>query len=99
MNAALYYTGCEENYQPHFLDTCSLCQRTLAHNHDIFMYRGDTPFCSQECRQEQIEMDEANERKWKIAAAKRSSRTKTETQTTKETDSNKAVRNGTVAVA
>lgn len=44
-------------------------------------------------------MDEAIERKWKIAAAKRSSRTKTETQTTKETDSNKAVLNGTVAVA
>ncbi|KAK4372332.1 hypothetical protein RND71_007716 [Anisodus tanguticus] len=97
--AALYYTGCEEHhYQPHFLDVCSLCQRPLAHNHDIFMYRGDTPFCSQECRQEQIEMDEANERKWKIAASKISSRTKTETPT-KETDVNKAVRNGTVAVA
>ncbi|CAN4111908.1 unnamed protein product [Withania somnifera] len=97
--AALYYTGCEDHhYQPHFLDACSLCQRTLAHNHDIFMYRGDTPFCSQECRQEQIEMDEANERKWKIASSKRSSRTKSETPA-KETDANKAVRNGTVAVA
>lgn len=64
----------------------------------LFDYRGDTPFCSQECRQEQIEMDEANERKWKLSASKRSSRTKTETPT-KETDANKAVRNGTVAVA
>ncbi|OIT07856.1 FCS-Like Zinc finger 3 [Nicotiana tabacum] len=98
-SAALYYTGCEDHhYQPHFLDACTLCQRPLAHNSDIFMYRGDTPFCSQECRQEQIEMDEANERKWKLSASKRSSRTKTETPT-KETDANKAVRNGTVAVA
>ncbi|XP_016505947.1 FCS-Like Zinc finger 3 [Nicotiana tabacum] len=98
-SAALYYTGCEDHhYQPHFLDACTLCQRPLAHNSDIFMYRGDTPFCSEECRQEQIEMDEANERKWKLSASKRSSRTKTETPT-KETDANKAVRNGTVAVA
>lgn len=25
------------------------------------MYRGDTPFCSEECRQEQIEIDETEE--------------------------------------
>lgn len=96
-SAALYYTGCEEHqYQPHFLDACFLCQRPLAHNTDIFMYRGNTPFCSQECREEQIEMDEAKERKWKLSSSKRS--TKTETPT-KENDTNKAVRTGTVAVS
>ncbi|XP_055807801.1 FCS-Like Zinc finger 3-like [Solanum dulcamara] len=89
-SGAAYYSGCEEQYQPHFLDACFLCQRPLAHNTDIFMYRGNTPFCSQECRDEQIEMDEANERKWKKLS---SSKTKT------ETDTNKAVRTGTVAVS
>lgn len=53
--------------------------------------RGNTPFCSQECREEQIEMDEANERKWKKLSS--SSKTKT------ETDTNKAVRTGTIAVS
>ncbi|KAJ8534740.1 hypothetical protein K7X08_016468 [Anisodus acutangulus] len=100
---ALYYTGCEKHqYQSHFLDACFLCQRPLGHNSDIFMYRGNTPFCSQECRQEQIEMDETNERKWKLSSKRSSkntnSRTKTETPT-KETDTNKAVRTGTVAVS
>ncbi|KAF5961266.1 hypothetical protein HYC85_002475 [Camellia sinensis] len=38
-------------------------------NKDIFMYRGDTPFCSEECKQQQIEMDEANEKNWKIFAS------------------------------
>ncbi|MQL96188.1 hypothetical protein Taro_028862 [Colocasia esculenta] len=47
----------------HFLDACSLCGVTLRASRDIFMYRGDTPFCSEECRQEQIELDEAREGK------------------------------------
>ncbi|KAK4364310.1 hypothetical protein RND71_015668 [Anisodus tanguticus] len=98
---ALHYTGCEEHqYEPHFLDACFLCQRSLGHNSDIFMYRGNTPFCSQECRQEQIEMDETNERKWKLSSSNRSSKNRTKTETpTKETDTNKAVRTGTVAVS
>nr|GMD30788.1 FCS-Like Zinc finger 3 [Ipomoea batatas]GMD87129.1 FCS-Like Zinc finger 3 [Ipomoea batatas]GME20897.1 FCS-Like Zinc finger 3 [Ipomoea batatas] len=106
---ALYYTGCEEHqYQPHFLDACFLCQRSLGPNSDIFMYRGNTPFCSQECRQEQIEMDEANEQRQKLSSSsssssKRSSKTQRQTatqeSTTKETDTKKVVRTGTVAVA
>ncbi|XP_019188243.1 PREDICTED: uncharacterized protein LOC109182551 [Ipomoea nil] len=110
---ALYYTGCEEHqYQPHFLDACFLCQRSLGPNSDIFMYRGNTPFCSQECRQEQIEMDEANEQRLKLSSSsssrsssssKGSSKTQRQTatqeSTTQETDTKKAVRTGTVAVA
>lgn len=41
----------------YFLDSCSLCKMPLSKNRDIFMYRGDTPFCSEECRQEQMEID------------------------------------------
>jgi len=47
----------------HFLEACFLCRKPLASNRDIFMYRGDIPFCTEECRREQIEMDEEMERK------------------------------------
>ncbi|XP_062222410.1 FCS-Like Zinc finger 1-like [Phragmites australis] len=47
----------------HFLDACFLCLRPLAVNRDIFMYRGDTAFCSEECRRAQMEADETAERK------------------------------------
>lgn len=51
----------------HFLDSCHLCKKPIAGGRDIYMYRGDTPFCSEECRQEQIEMDEGEEKRLKIA--------------------------------
>ncbi|KAK8916035.1 hypothetical protein KSP39_PZI022674 [Platanthera zijinensis] len=54
----------------HFLDSCFLCKKHLMGNRDIYMYRGDMPFCSNECRQEQIEIDEARERNLKIAMRK-----------------------------
>ncbi|KAI3498395.1 hypothetical protein L1887_34169 [Cichorium endivia] len=73
-SAALSYAGYEE---PHFLEACTLCSKPLGHNSDIFMYRGNTPFCSQECRQEQIENDEARERRWKVSSS--SSKKSTET--------------------
>ncbi|CAI9095541.1 OLC1v1031523C1 [Oldenlandia corymbosa var. corymbosa] len=66
----------EEPPQPHFLDACFLCQKLLGANSDIFMYRGDTPFCSEECRQEQIEMDEAKEKSWNLSASMRAMRKK-----------------------
>ncbi|TVU28042.1 hypothetical protein EJB05_19549 [Eragrostis curvula] len=48
----------------HFLDECTLCRKALCG--DIFMYRrGDTPFCSDECRREQIEMDRVRHRRKK----------------------------------
>uniref|UniRef100_A0ACD5UDH0 Uncharacterized protein n=1 Tax=Avena sativa TaxID=4498 RepID=A0ACD5UDH0_AVESA len=49
----------------HYLDICFSCRKLLAGNRDIFMYRGDMPFCSEECRQEQIEIDEAREKRSK----------------------------------
>ncbi|XP_074569141.1 FCS-Like Zinc finger 2-like [Curcuma longa] len=45
----------------HFLDACFLCKKRIPRNEDIFMYRGDIPFCSRECRWEQMDMDEALE--------------------------------------
>uniref|UniRef100_A0A7N0V8A9 FLZ-type domain-containing protein n=1 Tax=Kalanchoe fedtschenkoi TaxID=63787 RepID=A0A7N0V8A9_KALFE len=50
---------------PHFLESCFLCAKPLGRSSDIFMYRGDAPFCSTECREEQIEIDESNERSWR----------------------------------
>ncbi|KAJ8633794.1 hypothetical protein MRB53_027130 [Persea americana] len=54
----------DEEEQPprHFLDACYLCRKPLGPNTDIFMYRGDTPFCSEGCRQEQMDIDEAMEK-------------------------------------
>jgi hypothetical protein len=34
-----------------------------------WVHRGDTPFCSEECRQQQIEVDRAKHRRKKRAAA------------------------------
>ncbi|KAG6515736.1 FCS-Like Zinc finger 3-like [Zingiber officinale] len=61
--------GLDDEQPIHFLDACFRCRRPLAGNRDIFMYRGDLPFCSVECRQEQIEMDEGKEvrKNWKLA--------------------------------
>ncbi|XP_051130370.1 FCS-Like Zinc finger 2 [Andrographis paniculata] len=101
-SSSAYYAGSEyDNYEPHFLDSCSLCNRSLNPNSDIFMYRGNKPFCSQECRQEQIEMDEAEEKKQRLSSSsKRSKSVRQQTsESSKESDTEKAVRTGTVAVA
>ncbi|KAL9242178.1 hypothetical protein vseg_016204 [Gypsophila vaccaria] len=43
-----------------FLSTCHSCRNTL-HGKDIYMYRGEKAFCSEECRQRQISIDERKE--------------------------------------
>ncbi|ESQ34580.1 hypothetical protein EUTSA_v10008987mg [Eutrema salsugineum] len=45
-----------------FLRSCSLCKRHLVPGRDIYMYRGDRAFCSLECRQQQITVDERKEK-------------------------------------
>ncbi|KAL2892589.1 Protein MARD1 [Bienertia sinuspersici] len=92
----LFYAGNEDfcnHQQPHFLDSCFLCHKQLKPNNDIFMYRGNTPFCSDECRQEQIEIDDAKETPWKYNRSLRKAETPT------KSGSKKAVQTGTVAVA
>ncbi|EMS67889.1 hypothetical protein TRIUR3_27655 [Triticum urartu] len=39
------------------MDACALCAKQLARDRDVFMYRGDTPYCSEECRHEQMHLD------------------------------------------
>ncbi|CAB4318483.1 unnamed protein product [Prunus armeniaca] len=44
-----------------FLSSCHLCKKNL-HGKDIYMYRGESAFCSTECRATQMMMDESKER-------------------------------------
>ncbi|GMI67907.1 hypothetical protein like AT1G22160 [Hibiscus trionum] len=46
-----------------FLRSCWLCTRRLAPGRDVYMYRGDTAFCSLECREKQMKKDERKEKK------------------------------------
>lgn len=59
----MFYCGVIEydSGSHHMLDCCSLCRKPLSKSRDIFMYRGDTPFCSEDCRQEQIDVDHEKE--------------------------------------
>ncbi|KAE9609025.1 hypothetical protein Lal_00020011 [Lupinus albus] len=59
-----------------FLRTCSFCRRHLVHGRDIYMYRGDSGFCSVECREKQMNQDE---RKDKCYVASKKQVTKPET--------------------
>ncbi|CAN6236054.1 unnamed protein product [Urochloa humidicola] len=53
------------------LDACALCAKPLGRDSDIFMYRGDTPFCSEECRHEQMQLDAIRARKAARSAGRR----------------------------
>ncbi|CAH8383707.1 unnamed protein product [Eruca vesicaria subsp. sativa] len=90
------YASFFDNEEPHFLESCSLCRKHLGLNSDIYMYRGDKAFCSNECREEQIEYDEAKERSWKLSA--RSLRKKS-SEAAKDSATGKTVRTGTLVVA
>ncbi|CAK9174262.1 unnamed protein product [Ilex paraguariensis] len=46
----------------HFLRACFLCKRRLVPGRDIYMYRGDSAFCSLECRQQQMNQDERKDK-------------------------------------
>ncbi|KAL9406003.1 hypothetical protein Peur_002975 [Populus x canadensis] len=89
-----------EDHQPHFLEACFLCKKPLGDNRDIFMYRGDTPFCSEECRQEQIDIDEANEKNWNLSSSMKALRKKDQKKSTSPTKAQDySSRTGTVAAA
>ncbi|CAN6240651.1 unnamed protein product [Urochloa humidicola] len=47
------------------------CARPLGRDSDIFMYRGDTPFCSEECRHEQMQLDAIRTRRAARSAGRR----------------------------
>ncbi|KAF2323673.1 hypothetical protein GH714_036571 [Hevea brasiliensis] len=44
-----------------YLKSCFLCNKNLSLDKDIYMYRGDQGFCSIECRNRQIVLDEMKE--------------------------------------
>ncbi|RRT68358.1 hypothetical protein B296_00036085 [Ensete ventricosum] len=44
-----------------FLKACFLCGKELSPHKDVYMYRGDQGFCSEECRRDQILLDERTE--------------------------------------
>ncbi|XP_031474405.1 FCS-Like Zinc finger 6-like [Nymphaea colorata] len=46
----------------HFLRCCTLCKRRIGPGRDIYMYKGDTAYCSLECRQQQMNIDERKEK-------------------------------------
>ncbi|MED6109373.1 hypothetical protein PIB30_031988 [Stylosanthes scabra] len=54
--------SCDFVETPHFLRSCSLCRRRLVPGRDIYMYRGDSAFCSLECRQHQMNQDEKKDK-------------------------------------
>ncbi|XWS44893.1 hypothetical protein CRYUN_Cryun15aG0088800 [Craigia yunnanensis] len=65
-----------------FLRSCCLCKRRLAPGRDIYMYRGDTAFCSLECREQQMKQDERKE-KLNVVASKKEDRHGSSTTTSK----------------
>ncbi|CBI41084.3 unnamed protein product, partial [Vitis vinifera] len=65
----------------HFLRTCGLCQRRLQPGRDIYMYRGDTAFCSLECREQQMKQDERKEKYSGMASKKEDHRHHASAQT------------------
>ncbi|KAJ1406819.1 Zf-FLZ domain [Sesbania bispinosa] len=50
-------------HTPDFLRVCFLCKRRLVPGRDIYMYRGDSAFCSLECRQQQMNQDERKDKR------------------------------------
>ncbi|KAF7010994.1 hypothetical protein CFC21_025354 [Triticum aestivum] len=62
--ACAFFFDAEPAGEPgkHALDACALCAKRLARDSDVFMYGGDTPFCSEECWREQMHLDTVSAR-------------------------------------
>lgn len=61
--------------------------------------RGDTPFCSEECRQEQIEIDEAQEKNRNLSSSMKAMRKKEQRKSSPNKAQDYSFRTGTVAAA
>ncbi|KAK9756232.1 hypothetical protein RND81_01G083000 [Saponaria officinalis] len=48
--------------QVHFLSFCHHCKKQLGEGRDIYMYRGEKGFCSEECRCKEMLLDEVVEK-------------------------------------
>ncbi|KAF5743818.1 hypothetical protein HS088_TW08G00406 [Tripterygium wilfordii] len=58
-----------------FLKSCHLCNKELCLDKDVYMYRGDEGFCSIECRDRKIYLDEMEELE-KLAKQRRAAKYK-----------------------
>ncbi|WJX32652.1 hypothetical protein P8452_20951 [Trifolium repens] len=56
---------------PDFLRSCFLCKRRLVPGRDIYMYKGDSAFCSLECRQQQMNQDERKDKCCVVSSKKK----------------------------
>lgn len=45
-----------------FLTSCHACNNNLSQGRDIFMYRGEKAFCSEECRRREMMLDDGEEK-------------------------------------
>ncbi|KAM3275416.1 hypothetical protein ACQJBY_044024 [Aegilops geniculata] len=54
-----------------FSGACFLCRRELSPDKDVYMCRGDQGFCSEECRRQQILLDEAREHEAMVSKERR----------------------------
>ncbi|CAL1376291.1 unnamed protein product [Linum trigynum] len=43
------------------LQSCHFCSTRLSPKKDVYMYKGDQGFCSRQCRDKQVKLDEINE--------------------------------------
>uniref|UniRef100_A0A803PC83 FLZ-type domain-containing protein n=2 Tax=Cannabis sativa TaxID=3483 RepID=A0A803PC83_CANSA len=82
----------------HFLRTCGLCKRRLASGRDIYMYMGDTAFCSLECREKQMRQDDRKEKCMGALAASTNDQRR-ETTSSAKASSSSAGKSQTVAAA
>ncbi|KAL8252567.1 hypothetical protein R6Q59_036260 [Mikania micrantha] len=70
-NPILQWNQIPSSYPRCFLKSCFLCHKHLSPNKDVYMYRGDQGFCSEECRSRQIYIDDLT-RLQKIKISRRS---------------------------
>ncbi|KAM7253838.1 hypothetical protein ACFE04_031520 [Oxalis oulophora] len=48
----------DQEEEKSFLSFCHSCNKNLEQSHDIYIYRGDKAFCSNECRYQEMLLDE-----------------------------------------
>jgi hypothetical protein len=49
------------NQKKNFLSYCHTCIKNLEQSNDIYIYRGEKAFCSQECRYQEMVLDETDQ--------------------------------------
>ncbi|KAL4560118.1 hypothetical protein LXL04_032267 [Taraxacum kok-saghyz] len=73
-----------------FIKSCLLCHKHISLNKEVYMYRGDQSFCSEECRSRQIYIDDVKQLEIttkKMIQQYRQSSKKTRTHFSKESKS------------